>query len=76
MIPPGFASIHAEFAPLFFESVHKRMRAELTTLVSVHNLRPAVASERLLQHSNRMTGLGMQSFQINWRPRRSGFPAK
>ena len=33
------------------------MRAELTALVGVHNLRLTVASERLLEHIDRMTGL-------------------
>ena len=57
MIPPGSASVHAELASLFFDGVYKRMCAELTALVGVHNLRPAVASERLVQHLHRMTGL-------------------
>jgi hypothetical protein len=69
IIPPDSASVHAEVIPLFFDSVPKRMRTELTVLVGVHpptqeatavkpwgstNLRLALASKRLLQHINRI----------------------
>ena len=57
MILPGSASVHAEVASLFFDGLHKLMRAELTALVGVHNLRLAVVRERLLEHIDRMTGL-------------------
>jgi hypothetical protein len=41
--------------------VQKRLRAERTGLVGVHNLRFAVASERLLEHLDCMTSLQRES---------------
>ena len=57
IVPPGSAPIHAEFATPFLDGLHEFMRGELAALVGIHNLRPAIAAECLLQHIDRMAGL-------------------
>ena len=54
---PGSPSVHAELVSLFFDGMHKRLCVELTALVGIHHLQPAMTRERLVQHLDRMTDL-------------------
>jgi hypothetical protein len=57
IISPGTAPVHAAVAPPILDRMHKRLRGNLAPLVGIHNLRLAMAIERLLQHIDRMAGL-------------------
>ncbi len=57
IVPPGATPVHAELAPQILDCLHELMRGELAALIGIHNLRPAMAAECLLQHIDRMAGL-------------------
>ena len=58
IVSPGSAPVHAEiFTPSTLDGLHELLRGELATLISIHDLRLAMAMERLLQHIDGMAGL-------------------
>ena len=56
IVTPGTAAIHAHLTAPVFNQIGELGRRELATLVGIDDVRRAVASERVSQHLDRVTG--------------------